>query len=129
MMSSYPRHSPPLAYETPKPDKNPFFSHDKRYPLSPPLTPGFRKDTNGTTNMKKDDGSYMYVEVQTEYGGHNPNFDDREQQRSLLGPGYDELQAMKTKDAKLKNQIRRFRFFVRLADFGCRYVIFESRLS
>jgi hypothetical protein len=62
----------------------------------------------------------MYVEVQTEYGGHNP-FDDREQHRSLLGPGYDELQAMKTKDAKLKNRIRIFRFFVRMTDLGCRY--------
>jgi len=119
-MSNYPGHSPPPAYESPKMEKSPFFSHDKRYPLSPPITPGFRKDTNGTTNLRKDDGSYMYVDVRTEYGGHNPNFDDMELQRSLLSPGYDELQAMKSKDAKLKSRIRRFRFFVRLADLGCR---------
>ena len=120
-MSQYSGHSPPPAYETPKTERNPFFPADKRYPLSPPLTPGFRKDNNGTTNMRKDDGSYMYVEVQTEYGGHNPNFDDLEQQRSPLVQGYEELQAKKLRDAKLKNRIRKFRFFVRLADMGCRY--------
>lgn len=120
-MSQYSGHSPPPAYETPKTERNPFFSADKRYPLSPPLTPGFRKDSNGTTNMRKDDGSYMYVEVQTEYGGHNPNLDDYEQQRSPLVQGHEELQAKRLRDVKLKNRIRKFRFFVRLADLGCRY--------
>lgn len=74
--------------------------------------------------MRKDDGSYMYVEVQTEYGGHNPTVDDLEQQRSpFVQPGYEELQAKKIRDAKLKNRIRRFRFLVRLADLGCRYLL------
>jgi hypothetical protein len=118
-MSQYPGNSPPPAYETPR-TENPFFSNDKRHPLSPPLTPGFRKDSNGTMNTRKDDGSYMYVQVQTEYGGHHPNVDDLEQQGSPLVPGYEELQAKKLRDAKLKNRIRRFRFFVRMADLGCR---------
>jgi hypothetical protein len=121
-MSRYPGHSPPPGYETPPREHNPFFARDKRYPLSPPLTPGFRKDSSGSAQGQKDDGSYMFVgEVRTEYGGHNPSVDDLEQQRSLPIQGFEELEAQKIKDAKLKGRIRKFRFILRLANLGCRY--------
>ena len=120
-MSRNSSQSPPPAYESSTRERNPFFAHDKRYPISPPLTPGFRKDSNGATNTRKDDGSYMYVEAQSEYGGHNPNVDDLEYQQGHFVQTYEELQAKKLKDAKLKNRIRRFRFVVRLVDLGCRY--------
>ena len=137
-MSSKLGFSNPPAYASPAGEQFPFFPRENRAPPSPPLTPVFQQGRitkPPAMPVRRGSGKYQYFEIQSDYTGHNPDFDDypigfnTSTPRTPTFRELEDLQLRKGRDAKLKSGIRKFRFFVRLADLGCRYEPFLMYLD